>query len=130
MSALDRKQTYAHYAGGSVAADRASTLPMRTPWPAARAALTFTEALAAPVNALRAGFRLFCRANPADPFVSCERGNVMPRCQGRRVARQRAPKVDRKFMDDPTGYTIVIDHAALNTKATKSAMVRKQTYSK
>jgi hypothetical protein len=56
------------------------TLPVRTAWPAARAAHSFFEFPAYPLNVLPSGFRLLDGDNPADPLIAREWRNLLPFC--------------------------------------------------
>ena len=91
-----------------------STSTMRATWPAAGTALPLAKALATPADSPLSSLSLFRRADPADPFVAGQRGDVSPRRQGAGVVLQCGSKVPGKFMDGATGNALVIYHSALN----------------
>src|SRR5690242_14667419 len=71
--------------------------------PAAGTALARTEVLATPANAFLASLGLLRVLDPANPFVSRERSDVLPSRQRRLVGFQRRFQICRKIMDDAAG---------------------------
>ena len=92
---------------------------MRTAWPATRTALSRVEFLNRPLDSPAARGSLFCRGNPTNPLIACQRRQIPPRRLRCSIRTEGLAEVRRSLMQW-TGLAFVIhDHARcrLNAKA-------------
>jgi len=73
---------------------------MRTARPTTGSPLSVSEAGTAPFDATNSRFYFFGRLSPADPFITREGRNVLPRLQRFCVGGQRLFQVRGEVMDD------------------------------
>lgn len=77
---------------------------MHTAWPAARSTLAFGQLGVSSLYPTSTRINKLCALDPADPFVACERGDVMPGLQTIGVSEQCFSQISGQFMDRTSEY--------------------------
>jgi hypothetical protein len=83
---------------------------VRATRPAAWPALSVSQVLATPIEALAPGLLLFGGFNPADPFVAGQRSYVFPGIEGFRIAHERRSQISGKIMNNAARNVFLLSH--------------------
>ena len=78
--------------------------------PATRTALSVPQARATPIDALAPRLRLPGGFDPADPFVTGQRRDIVPGRQGFRIMVQRVSQISGKIVDAAAGNVSLASH--------------------
>lgn len=95
-----------------------SSSPMRATRPATRPSHTFFQFRANPFDVLASGFRLLNGDSPADPFITRERGNILPLCSRFWIGNESLSQIRWHFVhhalgDSFFGHDFILFHCIL-----------------
>ena len=80
---------------------------MRTSRPAARTTLPVPQIRTTPIEALAPGLELLCGFDPADPFITRQRRNIVPGRQRLRINPEERFQIRGEVMNDPASDALL-----------------------